>query len=165
MITMDRPFSVGDEIVSGGIRGKVEEAGLRSTLLRTKEGSLVYIPNAKLADAYIDNFGKRTARMVSLEVPLSYAVSLELLPKFIKGLRAIAESQPLVQPERTNIYLDKMHQGGFVIMFNFHLDTTESSIEYACKNNVIPRILKLAHQLDIRLGNVQYISHMEASHP
>ncbi|WP_162789953.1 mechanosensitive ion channel family protein [Cardinium endosymbiont of Sogatella furcifera] len=165
MITMDRPFSVGDEIVSGGIRGKVEEVGLRSTLLRTKEGSLVYIPNAKLADAYIDNFGKRTSRMVSLEVPLNYTISLEVLPRFIKGLRTIAESQPLVQPERTNIYLDKMNQNGLVIMFTFHLDTTESSIEHACKNNVIPLILKLANQLDIRLGNVQYISDIATTHP
>lgn len=164
MITMDRPFSVGDEIVSGGIRGKIEEVGLRSTLLRTKEGSLVYIPNAKLADAYIDNFGKRTSRMVSLEIPLSYAISLELLPRFIKGLGEIAASQPLVQSEKTNIYLDKMNENGFVIIFNFHLDTTESSLEYACKNRVIPLILTLAHQLGIHLGNVQYITHIEASH-
>ncbi|WP_250237936.1 mechanosensitive ion channel family protein [Cardinium endosymbiont of Oedothorax gibbosus] len=165
MITMDRPFSVGDEIVSGGIRGKVEEVGLRSTLLRTKEESLVYIPNAKLADAYIDNFGKRASRMVSLEVPLNYAISLELLPKFIRGLREIAESQPLVKPEKTNIYLDKMNENGFIIIFNFHLDTTETSLEHACKNRVIPLILKLAYQVGIRLGNIQHITHIEASHP
>ncbi|UWW97351.1 MAG: mechanosensitive ion channel family protein [Candidatus Cardinium sp.] len=164
MITMDRPFSVEDEIVSGGIRGKVEEVGLRSTLLRTKEGSLVYIPNAKLADAYIDNFGKRTSRMVSLEVPLSYTTPLELLPRFIQGLREIAASQPLVEPERTKIYFDKMNENGFVVIFTFHLDTTESNIEYACKNRAIPLILKLAHQLNIRLGNVQYITHIEALH-
>ncbi|WP_342264978.1 mechanosensitive ion channel family protein [Cardinium endosymbiont of Philonthus spinipes] len=165
MITMDRPFSVGDEIVSGGIRGKVEEVGLRSTLLRTKEGSLVYIPNAKLADAYIDNFGKRTSRMVSLEVPLNYAISLELLPKFMQGLNEIAASQPLIKPEKTNIYLDKMNEHGFAIIFNFHLDTTESGIEYACKNRMIPLILKLACKLDIRLGNVQYRSHIGTLHP
>ena len=159
MITMDRPFSVGDEIVSGGIRGKVEEVGLRSTLLRTKEGSLVYIPNAKLADAYIDNFGKRTSRMVSLEVPLSYTTPLELLPRFIQGLREIAASQPLVQPERTKIYFDKMNENGFVVIFTFHLDTTESNIEHACKNKAIPLILQLAEQLNICLGSVQYITH------
>lgn len=165
MITMDRPFNVGDEIVSGGIRGKVEEVGLRSTLLRTKEGSLVYIPNAKLADAFIDNFGKRTSRMVSLEVPLSYAIPLELLPRFIKGLQEIADAQPLVKPEKTTIYLDKMHENGFVIIFNFHLNTTESSLEHACKNSVIPLILQLAHQLDIRLGPLQYVTHIAPSHP
>ncbi|WP_158309907.1 mechanosensitive ion channel family protein [Cardinium endosymbiont of Encarsia pergandiella] len=152
MITMDRPFSVGDEIVCGGIRGKVEEVGLRSTLLRTRQGSLVYIPNAKLADAYIDNFGKRTARMVSLEVPIGYAVSLESLQRFTKALREIADAQPLVQPEKTTIYLDKMNENGFIIIFNFHLDTTESSLEHACKNRVITLILERAHQLDIRLG-------------
>lgn len=161
MITMDRPFSVGDEIISGGIRGKVEEVGLRSTLLRTREGSLVYIPNAKLADAYIDNFGKRTSRMVSLEVPLSYAISLELLPKFVQGLRAIAAAQPLVKSEQTSIYLDKMNPNGFVIIFTFHLDTTETKLEQASKNRVIPLILKLAQQLNLRLGNVQYISDLE----
>ncbi|WP_243518696.1 MULTISPECIES: mechanosensitive ion channel family protein [unclassified Candidatus Cardinium] len=164
MITMDRPFSVGDEIVSGGIRGKVEEVGLRSTLVRTKEGSLVYIPNAKLADAYIDNFGKRTSRMVCLEVPLNYAISLAALPRFIKGLQAIAQSQPLVKPEKTNIYFDKMNENGFVIIFNFHLDTAESRLEYACKNRIIPLILKLAEQLDIRIGQLQYITHIVGDH-
>jgi len=155
MITMDRPFSVGDEIICGGIRGKVEEVGLRSTLLRTRQGSLVYIPNAKLADAYIDNFGKRTARMISLEVPIGYAVSLESLQRFIKTLREIANAQPLVQPEKTAIYLDKMNENGIIIIFNFHLDTTESSLEHGCKNSVIMLTLELAQQLDIRLGKIQ----------
>ncbi|CDG49987.1 mechanosensitive ion channel family protein [Cardinium endosymbiont of Bemisia tabaci] len=154
MITMDRPFSVGDEIVSGAIRGKVEEVGLRSTLLRTRQGSLVYIPNSKLADAYIDNFGKRTARMVCIEVPIGYTVSLESLQSFTKALRKIADAQPLVQPEKTTIYLDKMNENGFIIIFNFHLDTTESSLEHACKNRVITLILELAHQLDIPLGRI-----------
>ncbi|KAG8183859.1 hypothetical protein JTE90_005323 [Oedothorax gibbosus] len=32
-----------------------------------------------------------------------------------------------------------MNENGFIIIFNFHLDTTETSLEHACKNRVIPR--------------------------
>ena len=41
IIVMDRPFRVGDEIISGITRGQVEEIGLRATLLHTTEDSIV----------------------------------------------------------------------------------------------------------------------------
>ncbi len=155
MIIMDSPFSVGDEIVSGGIRGKVEEIGLRATLLRTKEGSLVYIPNAKLADAYIDNFGRRTLRMIALNIPISYKVSLDLSSKFIEGLEEIATQQPFAQHKKTEIYFDKINENGFVIVFNVYLDTPASEMEREYKNAVIPLILKLANELGVHLGTVE----------
>lgn len=160
LIAMDRPFSVGDEIIFGVIRGKVEEVGFRSTLLRTKEGSLVYIPNSKLADSYIDNFCKRTSRKVSLEIPLSYNISLDLLPRFIKGLKEISNNETLVKRENTTLYIDKMDENGFAIIFNLHLDTTDNQIENEFKSRIIPLILQLASQLGIHIGKLQQINHI-----
>lgn len=161
MIIMDRPFSVGDDIAAGTIRGKVEEIGLRATLLRTREGTLVYIPNAKLADAFIDNFGKRSMRMISLEIPLGYDVPLGILPQFIRGLRGITKRQPFIKTDRTSLYLDKMTEDGFVIVVELFLDTTKREIENECKNNVISFILKLAQHLGIGLGKVKHVVHIE----
>ncbi len=160
MIIMDRPFSVGDDIAAGTIRGKVEEIGLRATLLRTREGSLVYIPNAKLADAFIDNFGKRSMRMISLEIPLGYDLPLGILPQFIRGVRGIIKRQPFIKTDKTSLYLDKMTEDGFVIIVELSLDTTKKEIENECKNNVISFALKLAQHLGIGLGKVKHIIHI-----
>jgi len=42
---------VGDEIAVGGVLGKVEDVAKRSTVLRTGDGRLVYIPNS-VGDAH-----------------------------------------------------------------------------------------------------------------
>ena len=160
MITMDNPFNIGDDIAYGSIRGKVEEIGLRATLIRTKEGSLVYIPNTKLAESSIDNFGKRNERVVFLEVPLSYDIPLQELPKFVRALRSIVKHQRYIKQNKTVIYLDHMHEKGFKIMMKLHLDTQKKEIEYECKNNVIFLTLKVAHNLKIQLGSIDHFAHI-----
>jgi small-conductance mechanosensitive channel len=48
-ILSDRPFQVGDHVIIGDIAGRVEDIGMRSVLLRTADGRLARIPNAKAA--------------------------------------------------------------------------------------------------------------------
>ncbi|AWN81376.1 mechanosensitive ion channel family protein [Candidatus Cardinium hertigii] len=152
LIMMDRPFVIGDEIIACTIRGKVESVGLRATLLRTKEGSIVYIPNGKLADSQIDNMSKRTERIVSLSIPVSYTVSLERLTKFIEGLHKMATAQSLAKPDKTAIYIENMETQGFVIHFNVYLNCRQVQLEQAYRNQTILLILQLADQLQVQLG-------------
>src|SRR5690606_21463622 len=61
-IFADQPFQVGDWVVMQGVEGVVEEVGMRSTRVRTFYRSLVSIPNAKVADGIVDNYGARDSR-------------------------------------------------------------------------------------------------------
>ncbi|MEI8180512.1 mechanosensitive ion channel domain-containing protein, partial [Aestuariivirga sp.] len=45
--------------VSEGVSGLVEAVGLRSTRVQTPDGSLLVVPNGKLADTAIENLGGR----------------------------------------------------------------------------------------------------------
>ena len=157
MITMNKPFSVGDDISTGSIRGKVEEIGLRATLIRTKEGSLVYIPNTKLMESHIDNFGKRDKRVIFLELPISYDIPLETLPRFLRLLRSIIKHQPYVKQNKAVVYLDNLGDNGFKIIIKVNLDTKSKDIEYECRNNIIFLTLKVAHNLKLPLGIMSYI--------
>ncbi|MFZ9862544.1 MAG: mechanosensitive ion channel family protein [Gemmataceae bacterium] len=69
----DRTFSVGDLIQMGGVEGTVQSVGFRSTRLKTKEDSIIIIPNSNLAGGTIDNLGLRTHRRVhgSFTVPVN----------------------------------------------------------------------------------------------
>ncbi|MDD9139898.1 MAG: mechanosensitive ion channel family protein [Candidatus Cardinium sp.] len=152
LIMMDKPFVIGDEIIACAIRGNVEKIGLRATLLRTREGSVVYIPNGKLADSQIDNLGRRTSRIIPLVIPVSYAISLEQLTNFIEGLHKIAKYQPFINLNKTSAYIDSMQEQGLMIHFNIHLDSKQTRLEQECRNKTILLIVQLARQLHIQLG-------------
>jgi MscS family membrane protein len=79
VLTLDRPFTVGDYIgLSDGWQGKqgtfgrVESIGLRSTKIRTSgKGTLTIIPNNSLTQATIENFSgaKKEMSVMTLEFP------------------------------------------------------------------------------------------------
>jgi small conductance mechanosensitive channel len=46
LVQADRAFQIGDRIMVKGIEGKVVKISVRTTVIETKEGHWVYIPNA-----------------------------------------------------------------------------------------------------------------------
>ncbi len=46
VVMLNRPFKVGDSIVSGKIEGKVTRIGLYATYLTTDDGNELYVPNS-----------------------------------------------------------------------------------------------------------------------
>jgi small-conductance mechanosensitive channel len=46
LVQADRAFKIGDRIMIQGIEGKVVKISVRTTVIETKEGHWVYIPNA-----------------------------------------------------------------------------------------------------------------------
>ena len=74
-VITDRPFKVGDRIRVGGIDGKVEELGVRSTRIRSFDGTVYIVPNAKMTDSIIENVSKEKARKVKLTLGLEYGTS------------------------------------------------------------------------------------------
>ncbi len=46
VVMLNRPFKVGDTIISGKIQGTVTSIGLYATLLTTEDGDTLYVPNS-----------------------------------------------------------------------------------------------------------------------
>ena len=57
-IVMDKSFKIGDKIKVLGVDGKVEQIGLRTTVLRSDSGTKLILPNSKIADNVIENLSK-----------------------------------------------------------------------------------------------------------
>ena len=71
-VLLDKPYRVGERIVVKGNDGIVEEIGLRSTKIRAFTNHLISIPNDQMAEAEIENIGKRKhiRRATDLHIPL-----------------------------------------------------------------------------------------------
>lgn len=71
-IYMDKPFAIGDNIniTDKGIKGIIEEIGLRTTTLITYDKTKIYIPNAIFNTSIIENISRMLFRVFRYEVKL-----------------------------------------------------------------------------------------------
>jgi MscS family membrane protein len=91
-IFTDKPFKIKDRIKIGGFDGTVTEIGIRSTRLKTLEGRVVTIPNAKFADSMVENVSLEPNRKIVLNLGLTYDTSAEQIKLAMKILKDIIDS-------------------------------------------------------------------------
>lgn len=96
-ILCDKPFVVGDRIKVDQYDGTVERIGLRSTVIRTLDGTVVSIPNRQMADASIENVSRRPTIKRMFTLNLVYDTSLDRMKKALTILRNILGKHPGVQ--------------------------------------------------------------------
>jgi MscS family membrane protein len=89
MILADRPFQAGDRVQIEGHDGAIEAIGFRSTKIRTLDGTLVIIPNSKVAESIINNVQKRPTIKNMYTIGVTYDTSYEKLTKALEILRNI----------------------------------------------------------------------------
>ena len=83
-IFWDKPFQVDDFIEINGKAGTVAEVGLRSTRLRSIDGTTYIIPNSKIADATLENFSTRQERRIVLAIGLTYDTTADKIEETMK---------------------------------------------------------------------------------
>ena len=92
----DRSFLIGDLLKVGKYTGNIEEMGLRSTRIRTFDGTLVTIPNKIMANDALENISAGNGRRIVVKLGLEYgttpkkiAKAKELLQRIIKGTKGV----------------------------------------------------------------------------
>ncbi|CAB1079342.1 Potassium efflux system KefA protein / Small-conductance mechanosensitive channel [Olavius algarvensis Delta 1 endosymbiont] len=89
MIFLDKPFRVGQRVNVLGQNGTVESIGLRSTKIRLLTGHLTSIPNEKMANAEVENIGRRPHIRRLLNVTVTYDTPPEKIARGVEIIREI----------------------------------------------------------------------------
>ncbi len=100
MIFVDRPFKVGDAVSLEGYEGAIETIGLRSTRVRTWDGTLVIIPNKTVAATNITNLAARPTRRTNFTIGLVYDTPTEKLERALAILRDVMATHPSTAESR-----------------------------------------------------------------
>ncbi|MEM6532431.1 MAG: mechanosensitive ion channel family protein [Myxococcota bacterium] len=162
-IFADRPFQVGDWINAQGIHGTVETVGFRSTKVRTFYDSLVSIPNAKLADSVIDNYGARTLRRVYTRLGVTYDTPPEHLQAFVEGIRAIIQANAATAKNRYEVHFNEYGASSLEIMVYFFLEAPSWSVELRERHNIFLEIFRLADDLGVNFAFPTQTLHVEST--
>lgn len=152
MIFIDRPFGIGDWIVTPDLEGIVEEVGFRSTRVRTFSDSLVSIPNGRLADSTIDNKGLRTYRRFYTTLQLPYNTPTHELDAFVEGLRHIIRAHPTTRKDFFEIHLNDFGPYAIKMLVYLFFDCPTWSEELRSRHRFISEVLQLAEAHGIRFA-------------
>lgn len=160
-IFADQPFQIGDWVVVAGHEGVVEEVGMRSTRIRTFYDSLVTIPNAKVADASIDNYGQRRFRRQTFDVGITYDSSVEQVEAFVEGIRAILRANPTVRQDAFEVHFRHFGASSLQVFVYFFLKVPSWSEELRQRHHVLLEIMRLAQRLGVEFAFPTQTLHLQ----
>lgn len=148
-IFLDKPFQIGDWVVTSGVEGTVTEVGFRSTRIRTFYDSIVTVPNGKFTDAIIDNYGLRRYRRTSTKLGLTYDTSPEQIEAFCDGVRAVIKAHPLTRKDYYEVHFAGYGESGLEIMLYFFFEVGSWTDELRARHELYLDVWRVAREVGV----------------
>ena len=140
-----RPIRPGDWCRFGDIQGSVEEIGLRSVTLRTKNRTLVTVPNSMFSSADIENYSVRDRirffKLLELQMP-----SPDQLRAILGEFRELFSAHPMVRQDTISIRLTDIQAAVAVIRLDAGIMTTHYEEYLAVAEDLNLRVIEIVHQ-------------------
>ncbi|WP_207191973.1 mechanosensitive ion channel domain-containing protein [Halochromatium roseum] len=105
-IILDKPFRVGDFIMSGQTLGVIEHIGVKTTRIRSLSGELVVLSNSDLLNSRIHNFKHFKERRIAFKLQVTYQTPRHLIERIPVMIREVIEGLP-------NARFDRAHFAAF----------------------------------------------------
>ena len=152
-IMLDKPFDVGDFItLSDNQMGTVEHVGLRSTRIRQLSGSMVTIPNSKLALEVINNETKRSQRRINFTVGLEYRTPDEKLTAFVKAVETLLFQDDDVIDDSIKVWFDAFAESSLTIGIIYRVNISDYYQMLTVKERINHGILQAAKTTGVQMA-------------
>ncbi|WP_439102245.1 mechanosensitive ion channel family protein [Congregibacter sp.] len=139
-----RPVNPGDLCRFGNIVGFVEEIGLRSTMIRTLNRTMLAVPNAVFSSVEVENFSHRDRIRYYQHIELQMTTADQL--RVILGrLRELFLSHADAMQETVSVRLEKVAAATAVIRIDAGIRTTDYQRFLAVAEDLNLRMIELVH--------------------
>jgi len=105
-IALDKPFEVGDFIVSGNVVGSIENVGVKTTRIRSLGGEQIVIANTELLKLTVSNY----KRMRERRIVFSFGITLDASAA---QAQAVADAVKRVIQQSERVRFDRAHFKAF----------------------------------------------------
>lgn len=139
ILLVERPFKVGDHIVSGTAEGIVKRISVRATEIETFRKQSIIVPNSDLINASLGNWTHRN-KIGRSEIPIS--VSYDADPqKVMDILLELVNDIPLVM-RNPEPHVEFLRFGTYTLDFELRFHLADMGDGMAVRNNLRIAILK-----------------------
>jgi len=128
MISVRRPIREGDLVETGDVYGVVQEINLRSTVISTITGQLVYVPNGEVFRAKLVNYTKPGQRRIDIVCGVSYADDLEKAKRV--AVEAIEALPNRVEGRGVDLYYNEFGGSSINFLLTFWIRFTHHHADF-----------------------------------
>lgn len=151
-IMLDKPFSVGDWILTPDVEGIVEDIGFRSTKVRTFAQALVTMPNSTLAKTAVTNWSRMGKRRITFNLQIKYQTTAEKMNKLLEKTREMLTNHPEIHPQTIFVYFDKFGENAYELFFYFFTKTIVWQKYLEVKEDVNMKIMQILDEVGIEIA-------------
>lgn len=139
-----RPVKPGDLCRFGTVVGVVEEIGLRSTLIRTLDRTMLVIPNSVFSSVEVENLSSRDRIRYYRHVVLQMA-NADQLRVITAELRRLFYSHPRVMQDTVSIRFESIEQATAVLRLDAGIATRDYQDFLAVAEDLNLHVVELVH--------------------
>ena len=154
-----RPVSAGDFCRFGDVLGTVEEIGLRSTLIRTLDRSMVVIPNSVFSSVEIENFSHRDRIRYFRRFRLGL-LHAEQIRNILDELRPIFSAHPRLLKDTVNIRFEDIVDANAVLRLDAGVDTTDYQEFLAVAEDLNLQVVEVVQNTGARFSGPGHLVQM-----
>lgn len=160
ILAFNRPFDIGDVIVSQDFMGTVAGVDMRMTTIKTFDGNDVFIPNAMIIKNPLVNYNRAPTRRHEFVVGVEYSSDLG---KAVEAIQSVlnANSEVMDDP-RPDVLLDEFGASSINIIVRFWVDNSElKRSQFDVKSDIIKQVKEKfdAEEIDIPFDILQLQIH------
>ena len=123
MLLSLRPLDIGEYIATPDFEGTVNEIGLFATTLTNRDGAAIFVPNSKVWEGRIINFGRLPTRKFIVDIGLAYDTDLRAAIEL--GLQTLREHDYVVtEPNGPECYVEKFADSSINLSFRGMVENT-----------------------------------------
>ncbi|MDO4832644.1 MAG: mechanosensitive ion channel family protein [Clostridia bacterium] len=142
-IVSDKPFDVGDYIITPSVEGTVEDITMRSTCVRTVADTVIVMPNSKLVNEPITNCSRMTKRYVDFTIGLTYDAEVRTIEKCISDIEEMLKKDEEVSDDRIS-----------VSFAGFAESSQDIRIIYFTKDKAFDKSLKVQEKINYSISEI-----------
>ena len=127
-IIIDQPFNVGDWIIVEGVEGEVISIGLRTTMIRTGNDTIVTMPNSNITNSPVENFTMRRFRRIRPSFEFEEDSDEAALKKFCDSLCEQVLADPrATKPEDSWVKITNSLPPKITVSCNFYCASSSNT--------------------------------------
>ncbi|WP_278246907.1 mechanosensitive ion channel family protein [Alkaliphilus transvaalensis] len=124
VLTLDKPFGIGDWICTPNLEGTVEEISFRSTKVRTFAHALVHVPNSTLVNQPITNWSRMGKRRITFNLGVEYGTTIEQMKKCIQDIKDMLQNHEAIHKETIFVNFDRFNDSSLdIFIYCFTIST------------------------------------------
>lgn len=140
-VLADEVFRVGDICRFGDRTGVVEDIGLRSTLIRTEDRTLVAIPNGTVATINLENLSRRDKILFKTNFGLRPESKADHVRFVLAEIRRLLYSHPKVETKTVRVRLTDVAGSSLTVEIMSYVLTRDFNEFTAIREDLLLRIM------------------------